>query len=168
MIIIIFFREAFLNAAVCLAPLGVVPVASQPEGDGSTQAWVWFQSDLPLVSSPFMSIWHCLTWPCIYLTANPAFLSLGTLSFSMRNSDLLRLCWQRTLCMLELILINFYFYFILLKHILKSNPLLPFWTLRHMLLERTSQNGEFIVMHSQVSSVSMKYMCLLSYFRDFF
>lgn len=37
--------------------------------------------------SPFMGIWHCLTWPCICPAANPAFLSLGTLSFSLRNSD---------------------------------------------------------------------------------
>lgn len=125
---------------------------------GFSLIWHWW-------GTPFMGIWHCLTWPCIHPTASSAFLSLGTLSFPWGTVT----CWgfaDEGDSRLELILTYFYFYFILLEHT-QVESITPILNLRHMVLERTSQNGEFTVMHSQISSLSMKYMCLLSYFKVF-
>lgn len=80
-------------------------------------------------------------------------------------------CWgfaDKGDCRLELIFSYSYFYFILLEIQVESiTPILNSVWLRHMVLERTSQNGEFAVMHSQVSSLSMEYKWLLSYFEAF-
>lgn len=115
---------------------------------------------------PFMGVWHCHVRPYIYPTASSAFLSLCPLSFSLRDSALLRLCRWRGLCMLKLTLIYlllFLYSFWTHTKVESITPILnPNHTrvwLRCTVLERTSQNGDFTVMHSQVSSLSVGNVC---------
>lgn len=170
MIIIIFFRGPFLDAAVCLALLEVLPVASQPGGDGSPQAWAWGQPDLASVGQ---SLHGHLAVP--YLTL---YLPYSQLCFSFPWHFILFLegLWLAAALQMEGTLyawaypywLLFLFYpFRAHTQVESITPILnPVW-LRHLVLERISQNGEFTVIHSQVSSLRMKYMCLLSYFKAF-
>lgn len=83
------------------------PHSQEPGGDGSPQAWVWIHLTLAPAwgAVPFMGTWHCHVQPYIYPAANSVFFSISTLSSSLRDSALLRLCRWRGLYMLKLMLI---------------------------------------------------------------
>lgn len=176
MTIIIFWREPFLGAAVCLALLGVLPIASQLGADGCPQAWGWVHPALTSAwwGSPFHG---CLALPCLTLYLSYSQLCfpilssfssppLCSLSFSLRDSALLRLCRWRGLCMLKLMLIYLLLFLYAFWAHTKVESITPIlnpnhtcvW-LRRTVLERTSQNGEFTVMGSQVSSLSVWNVC---------
>lgn len=127
MTIIIFCREPFLGAAVCLAALGVLLIALQPGGDGCLQAWGWVHPALASSwwGSPLLGY---LALPCPTL-----YLHYSQLCFLLPLHFVLFL---EGFCLVEQMegtlyaqayayVLNFY---ILFEHILNLNPLLPFWT----------------------------------------